>query len=392
MTTNYTLDLNAGPTQVLADGTNTYLYGNSRIAQNSTANGKQYFLGDALGSVRQLVSANGAVTLTRSYEPFGSTLSSAGTGTTAFQFAGEARDATGLTYLRARYLSSNVGRFLTADAWPGDFLRPMSLNGWNYTESNPVNRTDPSGHCYITQFNSSGKSYKDWWSYFFTKPVGWWAPCPGVSVVWNPSVTVQPVKDKPSTPTCTPTPTTAPTSTSAPTGVATTIPAPTQTPSPVVSSSGLQLPIDDPVYWNGFGLTAPYGDGNYDTHDGYDITSASGNKLVKAMGSGTITWTDVPRCSTEDKGTWHSLWVQTGSIYIQYTHLKCIDKSQGDSVSTGEILGEYGLYGSTNFEHLHITFLSSPSTASCIDPGPYWPGGIPTFAYPNKPSDISPCQ
>jgi hypothetical protein len=61
VTTTYTLDLNAGLTQVLADGTNTYLYGAGRIAQNSTANGKQYFLGDALGSVRQLVSAGGAV-------------------------------------------------------------------------------------------------------------------------------------------------------------------------------------------------------------------------------------------------------------------------------------------------------------------------------------------
>ncbi|MEK7784037.1 MAG: hypothetical protein AAB658_01270 [Chloroflexota bacterium] len=79
VTTTYTLDLTAGLTQVLADGTNTYLRGagNGRIAQNSTANGKQYFLGDALGSVRQLVSANGAVTLTRSYEPYGSVLTSA---------------------------------------------------------------------------------------------------------------------------------------------------------------------------------------------------------------------------------------------------------------------------------------------------------------------------
>ena len=58
-TATYTLDLTASLTQVLADGTTTYLYGAGRIAQNSTANGKQYFLGDALGSVRQLVSASG---------------------------------------------------------------------------------------------------------------------------------------------------------------------------------------------------------------------------------------------------------------------------------------------------------------------------------------------
>ena len=49
---NYTLDLNAGLTQVLNDGTNTYLYGTGRIAQVNT--GTDYFLTDALGSARQL--------------------------------------------------------------------------------------------------------------------------------------------------------------------------------------------------------------------------------------------------------------------------------------------------------------------------------------------------
>jgi len=34
VTTTYTLDLAAGLTQVLADGTHTYLYGNGRIAQH----------------------------------------------------------------------------------------------------------------------------------------------------------------------------------------------------------------------------------------------------------------------------------------------------------------------------------------------------------------------
>ena len=43
-TTHYTMDLNAGLTQVLQDGTNTYLYGAGRIAQYS-ANGPEYYLG-----------------------------------------------------------------------------------------------------------------------------------------------------------------------------------------------------------------------------------------------------------------------------------------------------------------------------------------------------------
>ena len=50
VTTNYTLDLNTGLTQVLNDGTNAYVYGLGRIAQVNTTT--EYFLGDALGSVR----------------------------------------------------------------------------------------------------------------------------------------------------------------------------------------------------------------------------------------------------------------------------------------------------------------------------------------------------
>jgi len=57
------LDNIHGLTQVLADITYTYLYGNGRIAQYSATT--EYFLGDALGSVRQLTDASGEVTLAK---------------------------------------------------------------------------------------------------------------------------------------------------------------------------------------------------------------------------------------------------------------------------------------------------------------------------------------
>ena len=104
-----------------------------------------YFLTDALGSVRQLTDASGAITLAKSYQPYGATLASAGSGTSPFAFTGEQVDASGLTYLRARYYSSGDGRFLTRDTWMGDYNRPLSLNRWNYVSGNPVNYTDPSG-------------------------------------------------------------------------------------------------------------------------------------------------------------------------------------------------------------------------------------------------------
>lgn len=151
VTTNYTLDLNAGLTQVLQEsapqgyGTNTYLYGVKRIAQVSeTQTG--YFLPDALGSVRQMTDENGEVNLAQSYTPYGEVIASEGEATTAYAFTGENFDSqTGLVYLRARYLNVSDGRFLTEDMWAGDANMPMSYNTWLYGYSNPVTYADPSG-------------------------------------------------------------------------------------------------------------------------------------------------------------------------------------------------------------------------------------------------------
>ena len=55
------------------------------------------------------------------------------------------RDSTQLLYLRARYYNPADGRFQSRDTWGGDANRPMSMNRWNYVESNPVNLTDPTG-------------------------------------------------------------------------------------------------------------------------------------------------------------------------------------------------------------------------------------------------------
>jgi hypothetical protein len=77
ITTRYVLDLNNDLAQILSDGSNTYLYSLNRIAQQNLV-GRQYYLGDALGSVMQLVNPVGAMIQARSYEPFGKQLSTAG--------------------------------------------------------------------------------------------------------------------------------------------------------------------------------------------------------------------------------------------------------------------------------------------------------------------------
>jgi len=143
---NYTLDLAAGLTQVLSDGTNAYLYGISRIGEEQPG-GWQYHLGDALGSVRQLADPVAIAALARSFEPFGAILTSTGTQQSYFQFSGEARDLTGLLFLRDRYSASDQGRFISRDVWRGSDLQPGTQNGWVYALNNPLVFSDPAGSC-----------------------------------------------------------------------------------------------------------------------------------------------------------------------------------------------------------------------------------------------------
>jgi RHS repeat-associated protein len=145
-TTHYTLDLAAGLTQVLADGTNTYLYGLGRIGEYSNANGWRYYLGDSLGSVRQLTSAAGEVLLAKGYQPYGEVLNSAGSVSTSYGYTGEWTDGyIGLVNLRSRMYSPGTGRFLTRDNWRGDYFSPMSYNLWLYVNDGPIKYVDPAG-------------------------------------------------------------------------------------------------------------------------------------------------------------------------------------------------------------------------------------------------------
>jgi RHS repeat-associated protein len=145
MTTNYTLDLNSGLTQVLNDGNYDYLYGVGRIAQKVTPYLTEYYLTDALGSVRQVASSAGEVTLSKRYDPYGWVLDFEGGSNPSFGFTGEMQDSTGMVYLRARYYAPTDGRFLSRDTWEGDANNPMSYNAWLYTYANPILYTDPSG-------------------------------------------------------------------------------------------------------------------------------------------------------------------------------------------------------------------------------------------------------
>ncbi|HZY43116.1 MAG TPA: RHS repeat-associated core domain-containing protein, partial [Anaerolineae bacterium] len=154
--TTYTQDIVAPLPVVLQAKTGTvatqhlFSMGTRPIGQY-TSSAWQYLLPDGLGSVRQIADASGNVLLSESYEPYGKLLSSSGSASSIFAYGGEQIDTSGLIYLRARYMQPGLGIFLSHDPYSGDVMRPGSMNGWNYTEGNPVNRLDPTGwYAYFT--------------------------------------------------------------------------------------------------------------------------------------------------------------------------------------------------------------------------------------------------
>lgn len=88
-----------------------------------------------------MVDAVAAVTQAVNYTPYGVP----DTSIIGPAFTGEWRDESEVQYHRARYLSPNLGTFLSLDPFEGMASRPMSLNGYNWVEGQVVNGIDPSG-------------------------------------------------------------------------------------------------------------------------------------------------------------------------------------------------------------------------------------------------------
>jgi len=130
--------------------TRTYSYGLERINENQliAGNWQPSFYGyDGHGSVRQLFNSGGVATDTYDYDAFGNLVSSTGSTPNNYLFAGEQFDpALNLYYNRARYLNTTTGRFWDMDTYEGHTSSPSSLHQYLFTNSDPVNGRDPSGH------------------------------------------------------------------------------------------------------------------------------------------------------------------------------------------------------------------------------------------------------
>ena len=90
---------------------------------------------------------DGSVTDTYTYDAFGNLLRSTGRTANNYRYCGEQFDSTtGLYYLRARYMDTSTGRFISQDSYAGSIDDPVSLHKYLYANSNPVMYADPSGY------------------------------------------------------------------------------------------------------------------------------------------------------------------------------------------------------------------------------------------------------
>jgi RHS repeat-associated protein len=107
-----------------------------------------YYHLDALGSVRAITDATGAVVERHDFRPFGEdTQTLPAEGADPLRFIGEPRDQTKLDLFGARYYSMFRGRFNTADPAHADasLVSPQGWNAYAYARNNPFRFADPSG-------------------------------------------------------------------------------------------------------------------------------------------------------------------------------------------------------------------------------------------------------
>ncbi|MBD7906999.1 MULTISPECIES: DNRLRE domain-containing protein [Sporosarcina] len=107
-----------------------------------------YYLFNQHGDVIALTDKSGAVVASYTYDAWGNILSQNGIMATInpYRYSGYRFDeGTNLYYLVARYYNSDTGSFLSRDPVQGDLQNPVTLNGYNYADNNPVMLSDSDG-------------------------------------------------------------------------------------------------------------------------------------------------------------------------------------------------------------------------------------------------------
>ena len=119
---------------------NSYDPANTRVILRPNGT-KEYVIADHLGSPRITVNDQGAILQRTTYAPFGSVLTTTGTGQRTSYIGREADNETGLGNYGVRLYEPEYGRFMSVDVLWGEY------EGWQpyqYALSDPCSSKDPS--------------------------------------------------------------------------------------------------------------------------------------------------------------------------------------------------------------------------------------------------------
>ncbi|MFD2691347.1 polymorphic toxin-type HINT domain-containing protein [Streptomyces phyllanthi] len=124
--------------------TRYYVHGGETVAVRTTA-GLSWIAGDHNGTANVQVDAATQRVTRRQMKPFGEDRGTAATAWVGERgFVGGVEDPTGLTHLGAREYDPTTGRFLSVDP-VADLKDPQQVNGYAYSNNNPVTFSDPDG-------------------------------------------------------------------------------------------------------------------------------------------------------------------------------------------------------------------------------------------------------
>ena len=166
-TKRFVLDTNGSLSHVLAETdasgkvTAYYIHGRglvSRLAANGTP---LYYHFDVRGSTIALSNEAGQLTDQYAYEPFGKLANSQGATANPFKYVGKygvVDEGNGISYIRARYYSPELGRFISKDPLTGTDGDSQSLHRYVYAVNNPIRLIDVSGFCSLPTQRINGSS------------------------------------------------------------------------------------------------------------------------------------------------------------------------------------------------------------------------------------------
>ena len=150
--TKYLVDTNGELSQVIAefDKNNNelsyYTLGQELISIEKDSK-IYYYCYDGHGNVRLLTDKNGVVTDTYVYDAFGNVTKKTGSTDNNYLYCAQQYSTnTGLYYLRARYMNTETGTFISSDTYEGDESSPVTLHKYLYANANPVTYNDLSGY------------------------------------------------------------------------------------------------------------------------------------------------------------------------------------------------------------------------------------------------------